>query len=417
MSYLRKITNFGLLFFFIFAPRVALGAEINFGLLAVALIMVMNASAFIQFTLPKPFAMLVGVFLFLGLYDYCLAELYGNEPSYFVGICVAAAICVMFGWGFARSYVDRPDDASKFILELVQLVMLAILLNSVIMLLEYFVPGVKDTIESYLIQSDSSNIDYAEHPFRLRGFASSGGAALSIVNALGVMFVIFLVWRGAMSGLFGLLAAAVMAVSNIFAGRTGLIASLAFSVLLLAFLLWRSARTGLTGLIRAIGLLILTSCFISGVLNIDFDAEASRWAFEWVDGLTSGKVSSSSSDELGGMLYLPTNAIDLLFGVGFFEGESSQYLRSDSGYVKTVLSVGLLFGGLMYAFIGWLLFKVVEVSREYRWLVIAVLGFLYIVEIKEPFLYQNFAARVLFFLSGSAWFIIWQRKFKSSTLL
>jgi len=416
MLYLRRVIHFSLLFFFIFAPRVTFGAEIGLALFAIAFVLLLNVDAFTKFSLPRPFVLLCGVFFFFGLYNYCLSEWYGYEPSYFTGICIAGVFCVMYGWGFARSYPGRPDDTSKFMMELIRLVMLVILVNSVIMLFEYSVPGVKDAIESHLVQSDTSNIDYAEHPFRLRGLSSSGGAALSIVNALGVMFVVFLVWRNEMSGLLGLLASVVIAASNIFAGRTGLIASLGYTIFLLGFLLWRSARSGFYGLLRALGLLVLAAWFVSSALNFNLDAEVSRWAFEWADGLTTGKVSSSSSDELGGMLFLPTEAIDLFFGMGFFEGENAKYMRSDSGYVKTVLSIGLLFGGLLYAFIGWLFFKVVSVSHEYRWLVITVLGFMYLVEIKEPFLYQNFAARVLFFLSGSAWFIIWQRKFKSSTL-
>jgi hypothetical protein len=84
--------------------------------------------------------------------------------------------------------------------------------------------------------------------------------------------------------------------------------------------------------------------------------------------------------------------------------------------VKTVLSIGLLFGAMMYAFIGWLFFRIVLVSRKYISMVIAVLAFMYVVEIKEPFLYQNFAARVVFLLSGIAWFIVWHRKSASSTL-
>jgi hypothetical protein len=416
MSYLRKTIHFFLLFAFIFAPRVNFGPGLNLVLAAVALILVLNVDALTRFSFPKPFALVVGVFSFLCLYNYCLAELNGYEPSYFTNICLAGVISVIFGWGFARSYPSKAHDGSELILQLIQLAVLVILANSIIMLLEYCVPGLKDTIESCLAQSDTSNIDYAEHPFRLRGIASSGGAALSIVNALGVMLIIFLVMRNAMSGVFGLVASVVLSVSNIFAGRTGLIVSLACTIGLLVFLLWRSARSGYLGLLRAAGLLLFAGWLISSALNFDLDAEASRWAFEWVDGLASGKVSSSSTDELGGMLFLPTDVMDLLFGMGFFEGENAKYMRSDSGYVKTVLSIGLLPGGFMYTFIGWLFFKVVAVSREYRWLVIAILGFMYVVEIKEPFLYQNFAGRLLLFFSGSAWFIVWQQKFKSYTL-
>lgn len=416
MVYLRKILLFVSLFLFVFAPRVNFGPGINLGLAPVLLVALMNIDMFSRLSFPRPFAVLVSFFLFIGLYSYCMAAFYGNEPDYFSGICISAIICVIFGWGYARTYCGVNDPDSAIIVDLIYFIVLAILINSAVMLFEYFVPDVKNVIEAHLVQADSSNIDYAEHPFRLRGLASAGGAALSIVNALGIIFVIFLVRRRAMTGIVGLVVSVVITLSNIFTGRTGLIASLVFVIVLFVMLFWNSMRSGTFGILRAVGLLLITWWFVSSALHFDLDAEASRWAFEWVDGLSTGKLSSASSDDLGSMLFLPTDTIDLLFGAGFFEGEHAKYMRSDSGYVKTVLSIGLLFGSLMYAFIGWLFYKVALVSREFFWMVSAVLVFFYFVEIKEPFLYQNYSARVLFLLSGSAWFIIWHRKFESSTL-
>lgn len=416
MLYLRKTLLFGALFFFIFAPRVNIGPGVNLGQIAVLLIGLMNIDGVSKLSISKSFGIFVCIFFFLGLYSYCMAEFYGNDPMYFSSICVSVVIYVTFGWGFARTYAANATPASDLIVDLFQFIVLAVLVNSIIMLCEYFVPGVKETLEAFLVQSELANIDYAEHPFRLRGFASAGGAALSIVNALGVMFVIFLVRRGSMRGLTGVVISVVLAVSNIFAGRTGLIASLGFTIVLLLYLLWNSLRSGVVGVMRGLVLFALVGWFLANALNFDLDAEVSRWAFEWVDGLATGKVSSTSSDDLGTMLFLPTDVIDLLFGAGFFEGEGGKYMRSDSGYVKTVLSIGMLFGSLMYAVLGWLFYRVALVSREYFWLVFVILVFMFVVEIKEPFLYQNFAARALFLLSGSAWYILWRRKFESPTL-
>ena len=110
------------------------------------------------------------------------------------------------------------------------------------------------------------------------------------------------------------------------------------------------------------------------------------------------------------MLYLPDDPVHLLFGIGFFEGLGNIYPRTDSGYLKTILSIGVPLGILLYAVIIFMFFRVNRVSSKYFWLVVSVSGVMLLVEVKEPFLYQNFAARMIFLLSGAAMFILAKRR-------
>jgi hypothetical protein len=175
---------------------------------------------------------------------------------------------------------------------------------------------------------------------------------------------------------------------------------------MLVLVLGRSMLSGVKGLLGSLLLIVVFAVIVQVVMNIQLDAEISSWAFEWVDGLMSGEVSSSSSDDLGTMLFLPHDVVHLFFGIGFFEGEGRLYPRSDSGYVKTILSIGLLFGGVLYGTIAWMFGQIRKVDRRYSLFVLSVLGFMFLVEIKEPFLYQNSAARLIFLLSGGALYLV-----------
>jgi predicted membrane channel-forming protein YqfA (hemolysin III family) len=65
-----------------------------------------------------------------------------------------------------------------------------------------------------------------------------------------------------------------------------------------------------------------------------------------------------------------------------------------------------LFGGVLYGTIAWMFGQIRKVDRRYSLFVLSVLGFMFLVEIKEPFLYQNSAARLIFLLSGGALYLV-----------
>src|SRR5690606_2071112 len=73
--------------------------------------------------------------------------------------------------------------------DLVYLSLLAISFNSVVILTEVLFPFVRDVIESFLIPS--GNVNWREG-FRYRGIASGGGASLSVLVAVAVVFALYL---------------------------------------------------------------------------------------------------------------------------------------------------------------------------------------------------------------------------------
>lgn len=409
MSPIRNIFAFLAVFFFLFAPRLAIGG-VSTGMLAVLAISALAVKARGTLTIPRPLLQVATFFALFALYSAVMAELYGNNPMYFVNICISVTVSIVFSWFFAELLTKSNIRNAYLVFFIVTLIVWAIFANSLIIVLEYLIPPLKTGIEALLYLDATSNINYADHAFRFRGLASAGGASLSIVNALGILLIAFLFLYGKISGPLGILLALIMVVSNIFTGRTGLIFGIAFFAVLLGLVLARLMKSGFKGFAGALLLLVSFALFMQYALNFQLDPEVALWAFEWVDGLMSGEVSSSSSDDLGTMLFLPDDVTHLFLGTGFFEGDGRLYPRSDSGYVKSILTLGLIGSLLLYGLIAGMLLKLRKVDKRFSWLVGPVLVFMFIVEIKEPFLYQNFAARVVFLLSGAAMLLLSQQR-------
>lgn len=411
MNVVRKLFVFFLIFFFIFAPRLDFNVVIHTGFLSVLLLAALVAvrQRTLMF-LPKPLVVVAVFFLILAFYHLAIAVFYGNEPIYFFSICISVVVSVVFGWMLASYLFTHGANSNDLIDQLMVVCATTTIVNSSVILVEYILPEFKFAIESVLLQMQDGNINYAEHPFRLRGLASAGGAGLSVANAIAIVFLIYLVINRKLVGSFALLGAVVVTCSNVFTGRTGLILSLSFTFALLVIVLAQNFKSGLYGIVRAASLVIFFSYLLSFLVNFDLDPEVARWAFEWFDGLIAGKLESGSTEDLERMLYLPDDPVHLLFGIGFFEGVGNIYPRTDSGYLKTILSIGFPLGILLYYVIIFMFFRVNKVSSKYFWLVVTVSGVMLLIEVKEPFLYQNFAARMIFLLSGAAMFILAKRR-------
>lgn len=394
---------FGLMFCFLLAPRFAITDPLNGGHIAVALMF--GAFALSLRRLPIPGAMLefTGFAACLGIYDAVLVTHFGHTSNDFVSVTISMIVYSIFGYYFARAVVRHGITADEVITYLLILIAAVLFLNSAVGLAEGVSRPVKLYFESWLI--DTSDYPYAVHPFRVRGFAAAGGAGLSVANAMAMLILIHLMMRNGLNAVASLVASTVVLLSTIFVGRTGLVFGLGFYVV--HWLLAASRAVGDRG--TRTSMLVFVAVIVALVYRYqDFlvlDAATAGWAFEWYDGLNEGTLTTASSDSLAGMLFIPDNTLHLLFGVGLFEGPSLISERSDSGYMKTMLSIGLVLSVALYSTIAVLFSRVVRADSSTRWLVTATLVFLLIVEIKEPFMYQNVGGRIVFLLIGAAMFV------------
>jgi hypothetical protein len=357
-----------------------------------------------NFLLPKSLVIIASIFGGLAIYHLVFAFIYDNDASDFFSICITVVVYVTFGWMLALFMHKKGANSKELVDNILVISVVCAIFNSIIILIQYKYPEVKIAFESILVKSNG-DIDHINHPFRLRGIASGGGSALSLFNAIMILFLIFLVKKNRVSLSFAMFGALTLSCSNIFTGRTGLIIGLIFTLILFFLIIFKNLSIKNFDAL-AILIFIISSCAVFYLLTFDsWDAEVLAWAFEWVEGLYLGNFESSSTSALMSMLFFPDKPSHLLFGIGYFEGDGKIYIRTDSGYLKTLLSVGLPFSILVYGLIVFFFVKLTKVSSDYFWLVFFVIITMLLVEIKEPVFYQNFSSRMILLLSGVAIFL------------
>jgi len=338
----------------------------------------------------------------LGIYHTVVALLYGNSFNYFLYICVSAAVYLVVGYMLVLYLQgDRRLDAEP--INAMLLIYVAVVsVNALLIVLEYSSPQLKQVVEGILAPDPSANIQYGDS-FRNRGLAQGGGAGLSVANAIGIWACISLWSRGAMGAPLCLLAVVCLNAANIFTGRTGLLVGLVFDAGFAVLALARLVKSRRVSIWSLVGIAAVAWGLVAAGQQITVGNDVLGWAFEWAK---SGNGSSSildtaSAEDLRSMLFLPTNVVHLVFGVGFFDGVGWVYPRTDSGYLKTLLSVGLPLAAALYGWVLWSFAKIGWLGNGLKILTIPLVIMMAGVEIKEPFLYQNCSGRFVFAMIGA----------------
>lgn len=319
-------------------------------------------------------------------------ELYFSESNgefYFSKIIINVLVCSMFSLIFSaylvKSNVTLPD--------ILLLIFYVGLLNSAIVVLSFFISDFRTFIESILFQQINSNINYETVDWRLRGLAAAGGASLSIFTAFCLVIGMICNKMKLISSNAFLFYSVIMISSQFFVARTGLMISIVFiliwffeecSRIRLSFFIWFS-------------FIVVSVTWLFSVFSDDI-SRVLPFALELFYNVLSGEqVATGSTNELIDMLYFPNDPHYFLLGFGCFEG--CGYYRSDSGYFKSISAVGVFFSLSIYFFIFYILFfwvvKFIGAGTLYWRLLVIIL---FIAEVKEPFLYQNYVARSLILL-------------------
>ncbi|WP_417538253.1 hypothetical protein [Marinomonas sp.] len=315
--------------------------------------------------------------------EYVFSKMLANNFIYLIaGVSLGAAY--------------KADDG---FISIMKFTVFAVALNSFLIILSFFIVDFRDVLESIMAENAASNIDYSEG-FRLRGLAAGGGFALAAMTIIGSICLVLINFRGKIGTKTSFLLFIVFIVSQIFVARTGLI----FTFVIFSFWLLYSLLLGKQkkDIIFSISFFILVSFFVFSYLYSSFQEQLSKvlpWAFELFNNLLSGNgLHTKSSDDLMTMFNVPSDLFKIIFGFGFYE--SSVDFRSDSGYVKSLYSVGV-FGVVIYLFhVFMMLIYLPKKFPNFSIFFYVLLFFVLLMEIKGPILYQNYTARFIFLLYG-----------------
>jgi hypothetical protein len=266
-----------------------------------------------------------------------------------------------------------------------------------------------------LLHDVESNVD-ALHPFRVRGLTHSTGAKLSAFQAVGLFLTAYLMQARGGSGRLLYLTASVplILLSILLTGRVGFLAIVLVAMMVLITSLHRGGVSR-----RLVGGVVLSSAAM--VL--------AAFSFESLYLATGGRQMPWGEDVLAGVLRwvtdefshyyrdqtLATGTAGALIREHWFWPESAAVfmlgdprtwslvrIPSDVGVVRMVFGTGLIGASLLYAGAATLLLVTIRNLRlpADRWLVAALFSWLFVVELKEPYVldvrYASMLALLLF---------------------
>ena len=237
-----------------------------------------------------------------------------------------------------------------------------------------------------------SNFD-AEHLYRAPGFTSNAGSALSVIQSIGVLAGVILLWfrkkNKDFSSSYGVVLMMLLCMfSCVVVGRTGLILSmLYFALCVLSG--WLDRRMVFWAIFISLFFVYLAIEKSAAFLSEDFSVDYfTGWAFGFFSG-NDGVVTELSS------LPIPPLRLDTIFGTGLvsIDAYGANPSGHDSGFIQSYYSLGLIFSIVLYSSYIYVLYRLV--GRLPRLMAIVIVSSVFFIEIKEPFLFKY---SIVFFL-------------------
>lgn len=383
------------LLLFILAPYVLVGgALVNGGLAAIAMLALAAPEAFAHGLRQRRLHLYGAFYLAAAFFSAFVAGMYGSENL--VVIKLFASVVVYLVFGYAVGFYLRRGGATfeEAFITILQVTLGIIVLNSCIVIAEFYSPAFKALVESRL--ADTAGINYKSHPFRLRGVASAGGAALALFQGLGVWIALKLYKARRIPVLLLIVSVIVIPFAVLFIGRTAIVV-MALGVGFFALDNLSVKRLPLVATVAA----VIVIAVIAFMRNIDYfiPQDVQEYSLLFFLNGVEGLEQEGTIGIIRKFMVLPQNPVHLLFGIGYFAGGNILGVASDSGYIKVLLAFGLPLAMAVYgAFLTYTLPLLRHPAT--RAFVIPMVVILFIVEIKEPFVFQGYSARFMFALGG-----------------
>ena len=299
--------------------------------------------------------------------------------------------------GFIMVNYMRKKYPDNYMQKALDFIFLSITMHAVIMLLQFAFPDFKDFIYSFTTNGDyRSSFDYN---FRMGGLSGgTGGAILSIVQAVGVVLYPFVVkGKKMLSKVVFFVFALIIFSSFLVCGRSGLWAVILF--LPVAFFL-KDDFLKLASILK-FSIILVSVILIFGILivyigTMDTDntifLALNRTLDTFLDFKETGEFNDNTTSILADHILLPTELH--IYFIGETEHiVSSQFDReveSDIGYIRNLWSYGV-FGTIAFILpminitIDALIFKRLFMARAV--IIVAVLTLFF--HLKESFLYTR----------------------------
>ena len=277
--------------------------------------------------------------------------------------------------------------------ELLTVIFWSVVFNSLFIMFSIFSSEFHAFAESLHSGIKFDNVDYSTEPFRKRGLARVSGASLSILNSLAVLIGYYLL-RVRYSNIGVILGILTISFATLFVGRSGLILIAVINVLYFLFFLKKNILFTLVKISLIFSLLIFIA---PKVESLFFDNFGDGWFKYSVGFLLDGKDGLSeegtSTTIVGYTVDYPFTINSFLFGIGFYGGFNGNFPWTDSGFTRSILSVGIFLAILQYLLICALFFK--SARNGSMFLILGVSIILVFAEVKESMVFSSYLSRAL----------------------
>lgn len=342
---------------------------------------------------------LIGLCLFC-LYNLILIIVYMEAFSTsFQNYMIQVGIYILLGFVLAFYMIDKALDLDQALTLCFRLIAFVVFINAIIILVEYHFPPFRQFVESMLYQQENTNINYLTREYRLRGIASGGAANLSLFHGTVLVLLQALYIKRKIGLLYFLVASVTIFTSLLFIGRTGIVVGF-IGIVLFHFLNLMMSRQKAS--MRRVILYISISAIVviaPPVFAMLFPDSLLGYSisflYEGVEGIRQeGTVTTVAS-----MFDMTGQWLKLLFGVGAHWGDFNLQGRVDAGYMRMFTALGIPLAVLFYLLIGYLA-RFLLVITHYKSLWIVIMIIMFIAEIKEPFIFKGYSARLMWMLIG-----------------
>lgn len=409
VSAVRRCSILLFLFLFLLSPYLDVGGGmLNAGVVTSLIFFLFFWPLLIRVVVRPSFLFLAVPLAAFVLYNSMVSLAgYQGPVTMFTQLAIKMMFYVAVGFVLAM-YLGEFQLSEEQVTELLlRLVLYVVIINSALALVFFLNQELRTLAESFLYSDESMNINYELNTRRMRGLASSGGAALSVFHALGIILSAWLYLSGRIGILLFAFSSVLIACSMLVIGRSGIVL-LVVSFPLLVVLGYVNSTS--PNRLKTVALVLL---ILMAILSLPLLAWMilPRSMFEYAIGFLYGGIEGVKEEGtlaiIASFYQFPQNISELLMGVGNYSGAFAADTSADPGYMKTITALGIPLAVVFYMLAA--IFSVVLVfardcSYFIRGIMILMVFAVLVVELKEPFLLQNYTGRLFWLLFGCAAF-------------
>ena len=275
----------------------------------------------------------------------------------------------------------------------------AIILNSIVVLLEFLIPSFRSFIESLLIPS--TRTDYMVG-LRFRGIASAGGASLSIAHGLSGVLLYYLYRKRLINPIFALVGILLCFSSLIFIGRSGILLLFVGIFFVHIMIKKTNAKRKISNVIFTFLAFLLIVVFVTNI-NYLYNMLPSFYQTYSLNLFMNGLEGIQNEGTLNSVIkfiVFPDSYVDLIFGIGNFSGgfEFGYLFPGDPGIMKLSTAYGIPLAFMIYLLI--FIWCINLPSGNLKEILFIMIIFFVIFEFKEPFLFKGYSSRIFWTLIG-----------------